>query len=80
MIMKRMLGKYTDLQVHLADLFTAVSMFELRELMLKEFSKPDTKLQLLIATTAFGLGVDCPDIERILNYGSPSRPRPIMPA
>ena len=43
----------------------------MRELILKEFSKSDTKLQLLIATTAFGLGVDCPDITRIINFGSP---------
>ena len=79
-VMKRMLGKYvteppgmvTDLQVRLVDVFTAVSTFEMRELILKEFSKSDTKLRLLIATTAFGLGVDCPDIARIINFGSPA--------
>jgi len=25
----------------------------------------------IIATTAFGLGVDCPDIDWVINYGSP---------
>ena len=62
----------TDLQVCLVDVFTAVSTVEMRELILKEFSRPDTKLRLLVATTAFGLGVDCPDIARIINYGSPT--------
>ena len=85
-VMKRMLGKYiteppgmvTDLQVHLVDVFTAVSTVEMRESILKEFSRPDTKLQLLVATTAFGLGVDCPDIARIINYGSPTTPEELV--
>jgi len=38
---------------------------------LLEISKPNTVLRLLVATTAFGLGVDCPGIERVINYGSP---------
>ena len=78
--MKRMRGKYitelpgmaTDLQVRLVDVFTAVSTVEMMESILKEFSRPDTKLRLLVATTAFGLGVYCPDIARIINYGSPT--------
>ena len=44
----------------------------MREEVLKEFCKADTKLRLLIATTAFGLGVDCVDIKRVINYGTPS--------
>jgi len=79
-VLKRMLGKYIteppgmapDLQACLIDVFTAVSTIEMRELILKEFIKCDTKLRLLIATTAFGLGVDCPDIARIINLGSPT--------
>lgn len=44
----------------------------MRELLLQEFSTVGTKLRLLIATTAFGLVADCSDIERIINWGSPS--------
>ena len=29
------------------------------------------KLRIVIATTAFGLGIDCPDIRRIIHWGSP---------
>ena len=48
---------------------SVVSTTLMRELLLQEFSTPSTKLRLLIATTAFGLGVDCSDIECIINWG-----------
>ena len=41
-------------------------------MVLAEFCKQDTKLRLVIATSAFGLGVDCPDIGRVINWGAPS--------
>ena len=77
--MKRLLGKNLTeppgirptVGVCLVDVFTSVSTNEMREVLLKEICKPNTTLRLLIATTAFGLGVDCPDIERVVNYGSP---------
>lgn len=56
----------------LVSVFTSVSTVHMRELLLQEFTTAGTKLRLLIATTAFGLGVDCSDIERIINWGSPS--------
>lgn len=73
--LKRMLGKNLTeppgiearLQVRLVDVFTAVSTTMMREMVLKEFCKCGSTLRLLIATTAFGLGVDCPDIERVIN-------------
>ena len=79
-MMKRMLGSNVTeppgievgLQVRLIDVFTSVSTTEMREMVLEVFRNQGTKLRLLIATTAFGLGVDCPDIERIINWGSPN--------
>ena len=56
----------------LVSVFTSVSTVHMRELLLQEFSTAGTKLRLLIATTVFGLGVDCSDIERVINWGSPS--------
>jgi len=56
----------------LADTFTAVSSQEMREVLLKEFCKSGSRLRLLIATTAFGMGVDCPDISRVINWGCPN--------
>lgn len=60
------------LPFRLMDLFTAASTADMREEILQEFCKPDTYLRLVIATTAFGLGVDCPDISRVINWGAPS--------
>lgn len=60
------------LESRLVEVFTAVSTPQMREAVLKEFCKCDTRLRLLIATTAFGMGVDCPDIERIINWGCPN--------
>lgn len=79
---KKMMGKnITDppgavynchLQFRLVEVFTAVSTTEMREAVIKEFCKCDSTLRLLVATTAFGMGVDCPDIERIINWGCPN--------
>ena len=44
----------------------------MREAVLKEFCRCNSTLRLLVATTAFGMGVDCPDIERIINWGCPN--------
>lgn len=54
------------------SLFTSASRAELREEILKEFCKENTNLRLVIATTAFGLGVDCQDISRVINWGAPN--------
>lgn len=79
MMMRKLLGeKITEppglpdnmLQYRLVDVFTAASDNDMREEVLAEFCKTDTKLRLLIALTAFGLGVDCMDISRIINYGN----------
>ena len=65
-------GSPPDITNCIVSVFTSVSTTQMRELLLQEFSSTSTNLRLLIATTAFGLGVDCPDIERIINWGSPS--------
>ena len=65
-------GQPSILQFRLVDVFTAASDNDMREEVLKEFSKKDTKLRLLIASTAFGLGVDCTGINRVINYGTPA--------
>ena len=56
----------------LIDLFTAGSKAEMRETVITEFCRSDTKLRLIIATSTFGLGVDCGDIVRIIHWGPPN--------
>ena len=59
-------------QYRMVDVFTAASDTDVREEILVEFCKSNSNLRLLIASTAFGLGIDCMDIHRIINYGTPS--------
>ena len=75
MILKRLLGKKITeplpdnmVQYRMVDVFTAASDTDVREEILVEFCKSNSNLRLLIASTAFGLGIDCMDIHRIINY------------
>ena len=43
-----------------------------KEDVLNSFTSVDNTLRLVIATTAFGLGIDCPDIRTIIHWGMPS--------
>ena len=45
---------------------------EKKEEVLELFAKSSGKLRLVIATTAFGMGIDCPDIRKIIHWGIPS--------
>ena len=56
----------------LIDIFTAGSKAQMREAVVTEFCRSDTKLRLIIATSAFGLGIDCGDIARIIHWGPPN--------
>lgn len=53
-------------------MFSRVLTTEKKEQVLSTFCDKDSILQLVIATSAFGLGVDCPDIRRIIHWGLPT--------
>jgi len=65
-MIKRMLGSSITeppgieacLEVWLIDVFSSVSTVEMREMILEVSRNCKTKLQILNATTAFGMGVD----------------------
>jgi len=80
-LLKKSLGKHfteppglpdSFLPFRLIDVFTAASNTDIREEIIMEFCKSNTKLRLIIASTTFGLGVDCKDILRVINYGTPN--------
>ena len=56
----------------MVDIFTTASTPRVREDIVQEFCKPGTYLRVIVATTAFGMGIDCPDISRVINYGTPN--------
>ena len=53
-------------------MYSSASTVEMKEKFLMSFSKVDSTLRVLIATTAFGTGVDIPNIRWIVHW-SPLR-------
>ena len=77
--MKAKLGQFLTLPVgapdlHMfrtVDMYTSASTASMREKVLRNFSKENCTLRVLIATTAFGMGVDFPDIRKIFHWAPP---------
>ena len=55
----------------LVDMFTAASTAEKKEEVLDAFVRTEGRLHLIIATTSFGMGIDCPNIRNIIHWGIP---------
>lgn len=53
-------------------MYTRASSPENKNQVLYNFSDSKGKLRLVIATSAFGLGVDCPDIRAVYHWGPPA--------
>lgn len=58
-------------QFSLVDIYTRASTIRKKEV-LSAFCQPAGTLRVVIATTAFGMGVDCADIRVIIHWGPPS--------
>ena len=56
----------------LVEMFTAVLTSEKKGDVSQSFLGTDTKVRLLNATTAFGMGIGCPDIRRVIHWGIPN--------
>ena len=52
-------------------MFTAASTAEKKEEVLDAFVRTEGRLHLIIATTSFGMGIDCPNIRNIIHWGIP---------
>ena len=59
-------------RVLMVDMFTRVNTQEKRDQIVERFKTINCTLRVLIATTAFGMGVDCPDIRKVFHWGAPS--------
>ena len=53
-------------------MFTKVMTTEKKEEVLRLFTENNGTLRIVIATTAFGMGSDCPDIRQVIHWGSPT--------
>lgn len=53
------------------DMFTSCTHPEVKDSILESFRDPSSTLRLVIATIAFGMGLDCPNVRRIIHWGPP---------
>lgn len=53
------------------EMFSRVLTADKKEQILSSFSSKESTLRLVIATSGFGLGVDCPDIRTVIHWGLP---------
>jgi len=56
----------------LVDMYTRASLVEMNEKVMSSFKTAGSKLRVVIATIAFSMGVDCPDIRQVIHYGMPN--------
>ena len=53
----------------LVDMFTSCTRPDVKDTVLKSFSRADSHLRVVIATVAFGMGLDCPNVRRVIHWG-----------
>ena len=59
-------------ELRIVDMFTACTHPTVKNMILRQFQQPDSSLRVIVATVAFGMGLDCPNVRRIIHWGSPN--------
>ena len=63
-------GSPDIMQYRLVDMYTHCTHESVKDSILYNF-KRESPLRIVVATIAFGLGVDCPDVHQIIHWGVP---------
>ena len=56
----------------LVDMFTACTEQKVKDVIISNFTQQEAHLRIVIATVAFGMGLDSPNIRRIIHWGTPA--------
>ncbi len=59
-------------EYRMVDLFTACMHPTVKNTILTQFQDSTSCLHVVIATVSFGMGLDCPNVRRIIHWGVPS--------
>ena len=66
------MGAPNLVKYRLFDMFTACTHPSVKEGILSAFTNINSPLRIVIATIAFGMGLDCPNIRKVIHWGPPS--------
>ena len=58
-----------QVQFQMLDMFTACTHHTVKESILQSLPQSDGTLCVIVATIAFGMGLDCPNIRRVIHWG-----------
>ena len=67
---KRPIGAPDISHFRLVDMFTACTIKTVKDTILETFRDAHGNLQVVIATVAFGMGLDCPNVCRVIHWGA----------
>ena len=56
----------------LVDMFTVCTEQKVKDMVISNFTQQEAHLRIVIATVAFGMGLDSPNIRRIIHWGTPA--------
>lgn len=59
-------------QYRLVDVFCKSTEIMVKDTILHQFTAIDSKLCVLICTSAFGMGINCSGVSRIIHWGPPN--------
>ena len=66
------IGIHDLARFRLVDMFTACTTSNVKSKILELFGVPDSNLRVVVATIAFGMGLDCPNIHTVIHWGPSS--------